>query len=130
MLPLFVSTAVSAFLFFVFFLGEFGMKGATLQSFQRIITVVFVPFFFFFLYREPFGSDRSAQSNVQAGALRDHGSSAARRTRVETNQPAEITGEERQLVKVNSGSVPNRILLSSILKTKPTSVQCTCFVLH
>lgn len=74
-------------------------------------------FFFFFLvlYREPFGSDCSAQSNVQAGALRDHGSSAARRTRVETSQPAEITGEERQSVKVNRGSVPNRILLSSIL---------------
>lgn len=85
---------------------------------------------FFFLYREPFGSGHSAQSHVQAGALRDHGSSAACRTRVETNQPAEITGEARQLVKVNSGSVPNRILLSSILKTKPTSVQCTCFVLH
>lgn len=72
-------------------------------------------FFFFFLYREPFESDRSAQSAVQAGALRDHGSSAARRTRVETNQPAETTGEERRSVKVNSGSVPNHILLSSNL---------------
>lgn len=102
------------------------MKRSTLWSFQQIITVVFVHFFFFLvLYREPFGSDCSAQSNVQAGALRDHGSSAARRTRVETSQPAEITGEERQSVKVNRGSVPNRILLSSILND---SVQCTCFV--
>lgn len=56
-----------------------------------------------FSYRKSSEHDCSTQTNSEAETLRDHGTSSACRTRLETSQPAQTPGEERQLMKLNSG---------------------------
>lgn len=58
-------------------------------------------------YREPFKSDGSAQTDGGAGSLWDDGSVAAGGSRVETNQPVDVAGEERHL---NTSWKPNNTL--------------------
>lgn len=95
MLPLFVSTTMSAFFcFFVLFLGEFGMKRATLWSFQRIITVVFVPFFFFFFTGSLLGATvRPSQTSKQE--------------RYGTTVPLQLVGQEWKPISQLRSQVKN-----------------------
>lgn len=88
MFPLFVSTKMDIDLVLQMFRG-FVTKGEYFEAFSVSSHGVCT-----FSYRESFEGNCSTQTNSKAETLWDYSTSSACWTRLETNQPAQIPGEE------------------------------------